>query len=89
MKEEFEHLVDYLLDNGFFLQQAVGLLEQTLIGKAMERSGGNRTAASKLLGIHRNTLQKKIEGYELEQRRFPSKRAVARKHVPVRTRRAG
>ena len=65
MKEKFEALVEHLVGNGFFLEEVVELLEKTLIEKALERTGGNRSAASKLLGIHRNTLQRKMAEYKL------------------------
>ena len=76
MKESFEKLVDHLFDSGFFLEEAVEILEKTLIGRAMERTDGNRCAASKLLGIHRNTLQRKLLEYKLEfklERKPPEK----------------
>jgi DNA-binding NtrC family response regulator len=65
MKETFEALVDHLSGKGFFLEEVVELLERTLIEKALAGTGGNRSAASKLLGIHRNTLQRKMEEYHL------------------------
>ena len=65
MKERFEELVEHLVGNGFFLEQVVELLEKTLIEKTLERTRGNRSAASKRLGIHRNTLQRKMEQYKL------------------------
>ena len=65
MKEKFEALVEHLVGHGFFLEEVVELLERTLIEKALERTGGNRSAASKLLGIHRNTLQRKMAEYHL------------------------
>jgi len=68
MKQSFDRLVDDLLDKGFFLEQAVEILERTLITRTLERTGGNRSAASKLLGIHRNTLQKKMIDFKLERK---------------------
>ena len=65
MKEKFEALVEHLVGNGFFLEEVVELLERTLIERTLERTGGNRSAASKLLGIHRNTLQRKMAEYNL------------------------
>ena len=47
----------------------VELLERTLIEKTLERTGGNRSAASKRLGIHRNTLQRKMAEYHLGPRK--------------------
>jgi DNA-binding NtrC family response regulator len=75
MKETFETLVDHLLEKGFFMEQAVEILERTLMARALERTEGNRREASKLLGIHRNTLQRKIADYELEEQR-PRKKPV-------------
>jgi DNA-binding NtrC family response regulator len=69
MKEKFEDLVDHLVSNGFFLEEVVELLERTLIEKTLERTGGNRSEASKRLGIHRNTLQRKMAVYHLGPRK--------------------
>jgi DNA-binding NtrC family response regulator len=80
----------HLLDNGFFLEEAVELLEKELIARAMERTKGNRCAASKMLGIHRNTLQRKREQYEMEtrkvQRKPPRRAEGARSKVRTKTR---
>jgi len=80
MKEKFEALVEHLVGHGFFLEEVVELLERTLIEKALERTGGNRSAASKMLGIHRNTLQRKMAEYKLgtQQARRKPVRAEAR-----------
>ena len=69
MKEKFDGLVEHLVGNGFFLQEVVELLEKTLIERTLERTGGNRSEASKLLGIHRNTLQRKMVEYKLDARK--------------------
>ena len=78
MKQSFDRLVDDLLDKGFFLEQAVEILERTLITRTLERTGGNRSAASKLLGIHRNTLQRKMLDFKME-RKPPQKVKAARR----------
>jgi DNA-binding NtrC family response regulator len=78
MKEKFDSLVEHLLDNGFFLEEAIELLEKELIARAIVRTKGNRCAAAKLLGIHRNTLQRKREQYEMlttRVRRKPPRKA--------------
>jgi len=80
MKEKFDSLVTHLLDSGFFLEEAVEVLEKELIARAMERTKKNRSAASKLLGIHRNTLQRKLVQYKMETakvRRKPPRQAEA------------
>ncbi len=82
MREKFEGLVEHLIGNGFFLEEAVEILEKTLIARTLERTGGNRSAAAKQLGIHRNTLQRKMVEYQLGRvrrkppsaERFPRRR---------------
>lgn len=81
MKDRFEDLVKYLMTNGLFLEEAVELLERTLIERALAQTGGNQSAASKVLGIHRNTLQRKMVEFQLDGRRprpKPVGRAVGR-----------
>jgi DNA-binding protein Fis len=81
MKDKFESLVEHLVGNGFFLVEAVELLEKTLIQRALEKTRGNQSAASKLLGIHRNTLQRKVTQYQLtgvKARRKPAAREARR-----------
>src|SRR5664279_1154821 len=78
MKEEFDGLVEHLLDGGLFLQQAIEILEKNMIQGALQRSHGNQCAAAKHLGIHRNTLQRKMVAYEVggtRTRRKPISRA--------------
>ena len=84
MKDQFDNLVEHLLNNGFFMEEAVELLEKSLIANAMKRTGENRCAAAKLLGIHRNTLQRKCAAYALHKkpvRRAESARARTRKRA--------
>ena len=47
------------------------ILEKTMISRTLVKTKGNRSAAAKALGIHRNTLQRKITTYALEQNRKP------------------
>jgi transcriptional regulator with PAS, ATPase and Fis domain len=44
------------------LKEAVELFEKEFIGKVLERVGGNKKEAARILGIHRNTLLKKMSG---------------------------
>ena len=79
MKENFDAVVDHLVGNGFFLEEAVELLERTMIERALERTKGNRCAASKVLGIHRNTLQRKIEDYQIEGKKKAPRKAAKKR----------
>ncbi len=54
-------------------------MERALIEGALVRAEGNQSAASKALGIHRNTIKRKIAEYDLKTarvRRKPVARAV-------------
>jgi DNA-binding NtrC family response regulator len=77
MEQRFEPLVEYLLEGGLFLEEAIELLESALIEGALVRAGGNQSAASKALGIHRNTMKRKIAQYNLKNAR-PRRKPVAR-----------
>lgn len=77
MKENFDALVDYLMQNGFFLEQAVEILEKSMIEHAMHSTEANQSEAAKLLGIHRNTLQRKMVMYNIDGRR-PRRKPVGR-----------
>ncbi len=80
MKLTIEGLAQQLMAGGFFLEEAVEMLEKALLVCALDQTAGNRCAASKLLGIHRNTLQKKMRAYKLnvpEPARKPPRKASA------------
>lgn len=40
-------------------------VERPLLKFALDRSGGNQSAAAELLGINRNTLRKKLHAYRI------------------------
>ena len=88
MNERFESLIEHLLGSGFFLEEAIELIEKTLIQRALERTRGNQTAASKVLGIHRNTLQRKMVQYQLAPVK-PRRKAAGREAGSARRRKAG
>jgi DNA-binding NtrC family response regulator len=89
MKNEFDGLVARLLNGGVFLTDAVALLERSMIEAALGHSKGNQSAASKQLGIHRNTLQRKALEYGLDNGRIRSRRKPASRELRARKRRTG
>ena len=89
MKNEFDGLVARLLNGGVFLTDAVALQEPSMIESALGHSKGNQSAASKQLGIHRNTLQRKALEYGLENGRIRSRRKPASRELRARKRRTG
>ena len=77
MKERFDALIGHLMDAGFFMEQAVEILEKGMIERALQMTNSNQSAAAKLLGIHRNTLQRKMDELKINGRR-PRRKPVAR-----------
>ena len=91
MKDIFDSLIDHLVGAGFFMEQAVEILEKGMIERALAVTKVNQSEAAKLLGIHRNTLQRKMTAYSIagkHPRRKPAgrARAGARKAVARRRR---
>jgi DNA-binding protein Fis len=66
VKERFDSLIDQMVANGVFFQDAVAELERGFLRRVLEMAEGNQVKAAKMLGIHRNTLRKKIADYQLE-----------------------
>ena len=50
-------------ESDFSLTAFMGDIERTLVQKALERSGGNRSKAAELLGINRTTLIEKLKRF--------------------------
>ena len=89
MKENFDALVAHLLNGGIFLGQAIEILEKRMIEGALERCRGNRCSVSKHLGIHRNTLQRKMAEYGLDGGRARPRRKPVARVTPLRIRKTG
>ena len=65
MKDQIERLISEMVSAGVFFQDAVLEFEKKYIRKVLEINGGNQSRAAKALGIHRNTLGRKMEEYGL------------------------
>lgn len=79
MKEKFDGLIERLLDANVFLPEAIEILERSMIHRALDHNAGNQCAAAKQLGIHRNTLQRKMQEFGIgngRPRRKPAAKAV-------------
>jgi DNA-binding NtrC family response regulator len=66
VKEELESLVGIMVERGILLDEAVTEFEKKFIRCALEKSKGNQSRAAKVLGIHRNTLSRKVGEYKLD-----------------------
>jgi len=69
MKDQLEGLVGQMVEHGILFQEAVGEFEKRFIKRVLDRSNGNQSRAAKILGIHRNTLSRKIFTYKIDPRR--------------------
>jgi DNA-binding NtrC family response regulator len=76
MQSDFRGLAERLFGGNILLDEAVEILERSMIEGALALHRGNQSAASKHLGIHRNTLQRKLAGYGLNLGRPRRKPAV-------------
>ncbi len=65
MKDQLESLIGMMVERGILLEEAVTEFEKKFIKRVLERSDGNQCRAAKVLGIHRNTLSRKIGEYRL------------------------
>ncbi len=69
MRDQLEGLVGQMVERGILFDEAVGEFEKRFIKRVLERTNGNQCRAAELLGIHRNTLSRKMTEYKLDHRR--------------------
>ena len=67
LREELEHLVDDLITRGIRYEDAQREFEKRFIARALAKADGNLCKAAGLLGMHRNTLSRKITEYRLRR----------------------
>ena len=65
MRDLMERLIAQMVAAGMFFPDAVSEFERRYIRKVLDDSHGNQSQAAKALGIHRNTLGRKVEEYKL------------------------
>ena len=73
MKDQLEGLVTQMVDRGILFDEAVEEFEKRFIKRVLDRADGNQSRAADILGIHRNTLSRKIGEYKLDHRRNHSR----------------
>jgi DNA-binding protein Fis len=65
VRDQLEGLVAQMVDRGILFDEAVQEFEKRFIKRVLDRSNGNQSRAAQVLGIHRNTLSRKIDEYKL------------------------
>ncbi len=63
MKLQIENLVEEMLDGSILLTEATEEFEKIFITKALERNGKRISKTASQIGIHRNTLSKRLADY--------------------------
>jgi DNA-binding NtrC family response regulator len=68
MRTRLEALIDEMLDGQILLDEALHEFERVYIQRALNRHRDHLSKTAKVLGIHRNTLSKRVSTYHKEQR---------------------
>jgi DNA-binding protein Fis len=69
VKDQLEGLVSQMVERGILFDEAVGEFEKRFIKRVLDRVDGNQSRAAHQLGIHRNTLSRKLTEYKLDHHR--------------------
>ena len=67
LRDELERLVDDMVTRGVRYEDAQREFEKRFIAHALDEAAGNLGKAAELLGMHRNTLSRKITAYRLRR----------------------
>jgi DNA-binding NtrC family response regulator len=68
ISERLEKLVEDMVDKGVQFEDAVREFEKRFIAKVLGCCDGSVTKAAETLGIHRNTLARKMDEYRIKRR---------------------
>ncbi len=69
LKDRLESICTEMIDKGILFSEAVEQFENCFIAEVIHRTDGHMTRAAERLGIHRNTLAKRIDHYKAKRRR--------------------
>lgn len=64
LRHQMETLIEKMLDGQILLNEALSEFEKLYIQKALERNDEHLSKTAASLGIHRNTLSKRVGTYE-------------------------
>jgi DNA-binding NtrC family response regulator len=68
ISDRLERLVEEMVATGVHFEDAVREFEKRFISRVLRNCDGSLTKTSDVLGIHRNTLTRKITAYKLKRR---------------------
>ena len=67
MREQLDRLVQEMLEKGILYDDARREFEKMFIARALQRSKGNVGDAAELMGLHRNTVARKMTEYRIKR----------------------
>jgi DNA-binding NtrC family response regulator len=67
VREQLDSLVEQMIDRGVRYEDARREFEKVFITRALQRSKGCVNDAAELLGIHRNTVARKMTEYRIKR----------------------
>jgi DNA-binding NtrC family response regulator len=92
MRKQMESLIGEMLDGRILLDEALGEFEKIYIQTALQRNSDHLSKTACALGIHRNTLSKRVADYNGKPkakvtRKAASNKKTVRKKPAAKTRR--
>jgi DNA-binding NtrC family response regulator len=67
VRDQLEKLVQEMLDKGVLYDDARREFEKMFIARALQRTKGNLGDAAGMLGLHRNTITRKMAEYRIKR----------------------
>ena len=64
LRNLMENLIEEMLDGQIMLNEAISEFEKLYIQKALARNAEHLSQTANALGIHRNTLSKRVAAYQ-------------------------
>lgn len=72
IREVLEGLIDELVSKGILWNEAVAEFEKLYILRVLRECQGSVSRAAERMGVHRNTLSKKVRDYEIDRKSLDS-----------------
>ncbi len=69
IKQVLEEIIDEMVAKGIYWTEAVSQFEKLFILRALEKSNGNLSRAAETMGVHRNTLSKKLREHRIDKKK--------------------
>lgn len=79
MRKQMESLIGEMLDGRILLDEAITEFEKIYIQTALERNSDHLCNTANALGIHRNTLSKRVASYNGKPKAAPKRPARSKK----------